>query len=147
MGGLVKLFFPLLLFIRSRLIRVTLLFAVLLIHLGIAARMCRIGSGEPRFPTRFPSCAAVIFGFFHEPRPVRTIPFRFCVSGLTHAFTSTFSERNSVPSAHIRCNKTANFRATATIARRRPFVRIKRIPHVLICDPAIVRIRRALAAA
>ena len=42
---------------------------------GIAARMCRIGCGEPRLETRLDG-AAVIFGFFHRPRPVRTIPFR-----------------------------------------------------------------------
>ena len=42
---------------------------------GIAARMCRIGCGEPRFETRFRG-AADIFGFIHEPRPVRTTPFR-----------------------------------------------------------------------
>ncbi len=39
---------------------------------GTAACMCRIGSGEPCLETRFPSCAAAIFGFIHEPRPVRT---------------------------------------------------------------------------
>ena len=46
--------------------------------LGTAARMCRIGRGEPRLETRFSICAADTFGFIHEPRPVRTTPFR-CV--------------------------------------------------------------------
>ena len=48
---------------------------------GIAARMCRIGCGEPCFETRFQSYTAAIFGFIHDPRPVRTTPFR-CVGRL-----------------------------------------------------------------
>ncbi len=43
----------------------------------------------------------------------------------------------------MRCSRTASFLATATTARRHPFVRIKRIRHDLICDPAIVRISNA----
>ena len=82
------------------LIRVTLLFAVWLMPDGIAARMCRIDCGEPCSETRFQSCAAVIFGFIHEPRPVRTTPFR-CVGRLDHALPSITPERNSVPSIHI----------------------------------------------
>ncbi len=92
-------------------------------------------------------CAAANFGFIHEPRPVRTTPSGFGVGLSDHAMPSTFSGRNSVPSAHMRCSRTASLRATATTARRRPLVRIKRIPHVLICDPAIVRMSSAFAAA
>ena len=47
----------------------------------------------------------------------------------------------------MRWSRTASLRATATTARRLPFVRIRRIPQDLICDPAIVRISSALAAA
>jgi len=96
---------------------------------------------------RASGCAAVIFGFIHEPRPVRTTPFGLVSGGSDHAKPSTFSGRNSVPSAHIRCSKTASLRATATTARRRPLVRISRMPQDFNCDPAIVRIRSALAAA
>ena len=52
-----------------------------------------------------------------------------------------------MPSIHMRCSKTASLRATATTALRRPLVRINRIPQDLICEPAIVRMSRALAAA
>jgi len=96
---------------------------------------------------RASSCAADIFGFIHEPRPVRDDPVQIYVWCSGHAKPSTVSERNSVPSAHMRWSRTANLRATATMARRRPFVRINRMPQDLICDPAIVRMSNAFAAA
>lgn len=70
---------------------------------------------------------------------------RFWV-GLSHLIPSNPSKRNSVFSIHIRCSRTASLRATATTARRRPFVRINRMPHDFNCDAAIVRINIAFAA-
>ena len=78
-------------------------------------------------------CAAAIFGFFHRPRPVRDDPVRLSRGGGSgHAVPSTPAGRNSVPSAHILCSRTANFLATATTARRRPLVRTSRMPQDLI---------------
>ena len=67
-------------------------------------------------------------------------------ASLNHLMPSTPSKRNSVLSIHIRCSRTASLRATATTARRRPFVRINRMPHDFSCDAAIVRISIAFAA-
>ena len=75
---------------------------------------------------------AAIFGFIHEPRPVRDDPARVGLGYPDHAVPPTFSWRNSVPSTHIRCSKAAGLRATATTARRRPLVRISRMPQDLI---------------
>ena len=92
-------------------------------------------------------CAAVIYGFIHRPRPVRTTPSGLVVASLDHAVPSTWSERNSVPSTHIRCRRTAILRATATVARLRPLVRVSRMPHDFNDDPALARMSREFAAA
>lgn len=113
---------------------------------GIAARMCRIGCGEPRLGTRF-SMRSRHFRLDPRTSSGEDDPARFWCLALDHAMPSTFCERNSVPSAHMRWSRTASLRATVTTARRRPLVRINRIPHDLICDPAMVRISKALAAA
>lgn len=55
--------------------------------------------------------------------------------------------RKSEPSTHMRWRRTAILRATATIARRRPFVFISRTPQALRLYQAIDRISMALAAA
>ncbi len=113
---------------------------------GIAARMCPIGSGEPCLETCF-KWRSSHFRLHPRTSSGEDDPVQIGVGRLDHAMPSTFSGRNSVPSVDMRWSRTASFRATATTARRRPLVRIKRMPHDLICDPAIVRISNAFAAA
>jgi hypothetical protein len=126
--------------------RVTLLFAVWMAHcLRAAARMCRIGVESLAFGRA--RGAADIFGFIHPIVRVRTIPAGSAELSSDHAAASLAPSRNSLPSTHMRCRTTANLRATATKARRRPLVFISRTPQAFKLDHVIERISMAFAAA
>lgn len=85
------------------------------------------GSGEPRFWTR--SERSSHNRLHPSRRPHGTIrPGSGSRAVLDHAAASD-SNRNSVPSIHMRWSTTAILRATATMARRRPLVFISRTPH------------------
>jgi len=64
----------------SLLIRVTLLFAVWVMPGGASLHACVGLVVESLAFGRASRCAADIFGFFHEPRPVRTTPFALVLS-------------------------------------------------------------------
>lgn len=126
-GCLGQAHFPFLCSLRS-FIQVTLLFAV---WFGVRRAPLHACVGleveSPSFRGAL-ICAADIFGFIHEPRPDWTIPSGWVVGYLAHVVLPTWSWRNSVPSIHMRCRRTASLRAAATTARRRPLVRIRRMP-------------------
>ena len=62
------------------------------------------------------------------------------------ATISSRLQRNSPPSAHMRCMITASWRATATIARRRPRRLAMAIPQAFSADHWATRVNRACAA-
>lgn len=110
-----------------------------------AARMCRIGVESLAYGRA--QGAADIFGFIHPIVRVRTIPAGSAELSSDHAAASLAPRRNSLPSTHMRCKTTANLRATATRARRRPLVFISRTPQAFKLDHAIERVSMAFAAA
>ena len=113
----------------------------------VAACMCRIGSGEPRLGSRFVRRSSHIRLLPHTSSG-EDEPVRFGVFGISdHATPSARSCRKTVPSVHILWSRTASFLATATTARRRPFVRIKCMPQDFNCEPVMVRMSIAFAAA
>ena len=63
--------------------------------------MCRIGSGEPRFETRFELRSSHI-RLLPRTSSGEDEPIQIGVRRLDHALPSITSERNTVPSAHIR---------------------------------------------
>ena len=126
--------------------RVTLLFAVWWLLLSeAAARMHRIWVWRASLLDALKaqqtfSASSIPSSAWDDPGQDR------CELWSDHAATSD-PRRKSVPSAHIRWSTTAILRATATTARRRPFVFISRTPHAFRLDQAIERISMAFAAA
>lgn len=91
--------------------------------------------------------AGDIFGFIHPVVRVGRSGRGSCELGcLGHAAASD-PRRKSEPSTHMRCRTTAILRATATTARRRPLVFIRRTPQAFRLDQAMERMSMALAAA
>ena len=128
------------------LIRGTLLFAVWLVPRGASLHAC-VGLVVESLALRRAWWRSRHFRLHPRTSSGEDDPVQIDVGRSDHAMPSTFSGRNSEPSAHMRWSRTASLRATATTARRRPLVRIKRMPQDLICDPVMVRISKALAAA
>ena len=127
--------------------RVTLLFAIWWpLFSGAAARMHWIRVWRASLLDALEG-AADIFGFIHPVVRVGRSGWDRGEAGLSAHAAASDPRRKSEPSTHIRWSTTAILRATATIARRRPLVFIKRTPQALRLDQAIERISMALAAA
>src|SRR3954469_1416721 len=62
------------------------------------------------------------------------------------AGASSRHQRNSLPSAHMRCRITASLRATATVARRRPRRLAIAVPQAFSADHRVTRVSRLCAA-
>jgi len=75
-------------------------------------------------------CTGDIYGLTHVPRPDRDEP-GVQLWLLDHTTPSIW---NGVFVTHMRCRMTASLRATATSARRRPFVRTRCKPQVFSAD-------------
>ena len=63
-----------------------------------------------------------------------------------YAVAASFPHWNLEPSIHMRCMMTASLRATATRARRRPFVLCNRMPQAFRADHLVVLVIKAFAA-
>src|SRR3954471_2536239 len=62
------------------------------------------------------------------------------------AAVSSRHQRNSLPSAHMRCRITASLRATATVARRKPRRFAIAVPQAFSADHRVTRVSRLCAA-
>jgi len=113
---------------------------------GAAARIGKT-VWRARFWTRFRAQQSLTASSI--PSSTRTIqpPGVLAEVRSTHAAASFDPRRNSEPSSHMRWRMTASLRATATMARRRPFVLISLTPHAFRLDQVIERINMAFAAA